>query len=59
MTDDIVGIILVFLKEVGYSREGYLVDILVYLLLCHSDTMIADGDGTLVGIEVHTDCKIT
>ena len=52
MADDVVGIVLVLLEEVGDAREGNLVDVFVNLLLGHADTVVADGDGTLVGIEV-------
>ena len=58
MADDVVGIVLVLLKEVGDARESDLVDILVDLLLGHADTMVTDGDRAFVGIEVHADCQV-
>ena len=54
MADDVVGIVLVFFKEIRHAREGDLVDVLVNLFLRHADTMVADGDGTLVGIKIDT-----
>ena len=59
MSDDVVGIVLVLLEEVADTRESDLVDILVDFLLSHTDTVIANGDGALVGIEVHTYCQVT
>ena len=58
MADDVVGIVLVLLEEVGDTREGDLVDILVDLLLGHADTVVADGNGAFVGIEIHTDGEV-
>ena len=59
MSDDVVGIVLVFLQEVVDTREGNLVNVLVNLFLCHTDTTVADGDSTLVGIELHLYGKVT
>ena len=58
MSDDVVGIVLVLLKEVRHTREGNLIDILVNLLLSHADTVVANGDGTLVGIQAHADGQV-
>ena len=54
MTNDIVGVVLVLLKEVGNAREGNLIDIFVNLLLGHADTVVANGDSTFLGIQIHT-----
>ena len=51
MSDDGIGVLLVFVKEVGHSRESYLVDIFVYLLLGHSDAVVADGQGSGLLVE--------
>ena len=53
MSDDGVGLILVFFKKVGNAGEGYLVDILVYLLRCHADAAVADGQRLGVSVELH------
>ena len=58
MADDVVGIVLVLLQEVAHAREGDLVDVLVDLLLGHADTVVADGDRALVGIEVDADGQV-
>ena len=58
MADDVVGVVLVLLEEVADTREGDLVDILVDLFLSHADTMIADGDRALVGIETDTNSQV-
>ena len=46
MSDDVVGVVLVFLQEVVHSGEGNLVDVLVDFLFRHTDTAVADGDGS-------------
>ena len=47
MTDDGVGVILVFLQKIIGARESYLVDILVNLGCGHTDTAVAHRDGIL------------
>ena len=54
MTNDIIGIVLVFLQEVVDSRECYLVDILVDFLLGHTDTAVADCKCTLLLVEAYS-----
>ena len=51
MADDVVGVVFILLQEVVDTRESNLVDILVNLLLGHTDTAVRDGDGTLVSIQ--------
>ena len=51
MSNDGIGVLLVFVEEVGHSRESYLVDIFVYLLLGHSDAVVADGQGSGLLVE--------
>ena len=53
MADDIVGVVLVLLQEVGNARECNLVYILVDFLLCHSDTVVADSDSTFIRVEIY------
>ena len=55
MANDSVGVVLVFVKEIGYAREGYLVDILIDFLFRHADAPVADGQraGLLVKFDLH------
>ena len=53
MSDDGVGVVLVFVEEIVHAGECYLVDVLVYLLLGHAYTSVADGECAFVGIETH------
>ena len=54
MTYDGDLVILVLVEELLCSREGNLIDVLLYLLSCHPDTMIADSDGLGLGVEADT-----
>ena len=58
MADDGVGGIFIFVQEVGNARESNLVDVFVNFLSGHSNTLVADGKGTLVGIETYTDGQV-
>ena len=51
MTDNRIGVVLVFLQEVIHTREGDLVDILIDLLSCHTDTTVADGKCSFLFIQ--------
>ena len=51
MTDDGIGLILIFIEEISNAREGNLIDVFVNFLLCHSDSMVTDSERTLVFIE--------
>ena len=51
MTDDVVGIVLVLLQEIIDTREGNLIDVLVYLLFRHTDTTVTDSNSSLIGIK--------
>ena len=53
MADDVVGVVLIFLQEVVNAREGNLVDVLVNLLLGHTDTAVRDSDSSLVRIQCY------
>ena len=56
MADDGVGIVLVLLQEVVGAGESYLVDVLLNLLGCHADAVVAHGDG--LGILVDADAHL-
>ena len=47
-------VILVLVEELLCSREGDLIDVLLYLLCCHPDTTVTDSDGLGLGIEADT-----
>ena len=49
-----IGIVLVFVEEVVDAREGNLVDILVYLLLGHSDASVADGQRAGILVQAYS-----
>ena len=53
MTDNGVGVVLVFVEEVVYAREGNLIDVLVDLFFCHADTPVADGECTFFTIQFY------
>ena len=44
-------VILVLVEELLCSREGDLIDVLLYLLSCHPDTTVADSDSLGFGVE--------
>ena len=46
----IVGLILVFVKEALSAREGYLVNVLLYFVGGHADTVIDNGEGLSVSV---------
>ena len=58
MTDDCVGVILVFVEEIGYARERNLIDIFVNLLLGHTDTAVADGQRAFLCVETDANGKV-
>ena len=58
MTNDIIGIVLVFLQEVVDARECYLIDILVDFLFGHTDTAVADSECTFLFIKAHSYCQV-
>ena len=55
MSDDGIGILLIFVKKIVGAREGYLIDILVDLLGGHAYAAVRDGDraGILVDLHFH------
>ena len=57
MADD-SRLILVFLEELARAGECYLVDILIDLLLCHTDTAVDNLKGTGLGVSLDVDCQI-
>ena len=56
MSNDVVGIVLVLIQEVGNAGEGNLVYVFVNLFLGHSYAVVANSDGALVGIHAHAYC---
>ncbi len=59
MSNDVVGIVLIFLEEVVDARESNLVDVLVDFLFGHTDTAVRNRNGALVGIQCHMYCQVT
>ena len=55
MTDDCVGVVLIFFKELLGSGECNLIDIFVNILSSHADTMIGNGErsGLFVNADAH------
>ncbi len=55
MADDLVliGLVLIFVQEVLSPGESDLVDVLLHFLLCHTDTVVCDGDGLVRRIHGH------
>ena len=49
--DSICGV-LVFVEKIGNSGESNLIDVLVNLLLGHSNASVADGECALFGVEL-------
>ena len=60
VSDDliIVGLILILVDEVRRTGEGNLIDILLDLLCGHTDTVILEGDGLMLGIDDHIDSAL-
>ena len=58
VTDDGIGVVLILVEEVGYAREGNLVDVFVDFFFCHADTTVADGKRSLVCIEAYAYGKV-
>ena len=46
MSDDRIGVILIFFQELLGTREGYLVDVFVDIFRCHAYTTVADREGS-------------
>ena len=59
MTDDGIGILLILVEEVCYTRECNLVDIFIDFLLCHTDTTVADSEGTSLLVERNANGSVT
>ena len=59
MTDNGIGIILIFAQELLSTRERYLVDIFVDILSCHTDSSIAHCESTFLGINRHSHLQLT
>ena len=53
VSDDGVGIVLVLVEEVVCTTEGNLVDVLFYLVGCHTDTAVAHGNGLCFLVHTH------
>ena len=58
VSDDGVGLVLIFVEEVGHTREGDLIDVLVNLLSRHTQTAVTDRDGLVVLIHTHMDGEV-
>ena len=58
VTDNGVGVVLVFFQEVVGTGEGNLVDVFVDFLGRHTQTTVADGDGTFVLVGFYADGQI-
>ena len=54
MTNDGIGVILIFLQEVVGSRKRNLIDVFVYFFCCQADTMIGYGNRILTQRHVHS-----
>ena len=54
MADNGVGLVLILLQEVVHTREGDLVDVAVHLLGGHTDTPVADGEGSCLLVQRDT-----
>ena len=59
MTDDLLVICLVFvlLKEVGSAGKSDLVDVLLYLVDCHTESVIGEGDGLCLRVYRYIDAR--
>ena len=58
MSDDGIGRILVFVEEVGYTREGNLIDVLVNLLFGHTNASVADSQRLSLLVECNSDSHV-
>ena len=58
MTDYACAVFLIFVKELSSARESNLVDELVDLLGCHTDTLIAHSECTCFWIDSNIDFQI-
>ena len=59
MSDDGIGIFFILVEEVVSSGEGYLVDVFVYLLFCHADASVADGQSASFLVERYVYCEVS
>ena len=57
MTDDAVGIILIFAQKLFGTREGYLIDIFLDVVGIHADAAVADGQRAGLFVDVHPDIQ--
>ena len=46
-----VGLVFIFLKEFAGAGEGYLVDVAVHLVGCHTDTVVGDLEGLFLLVQ--------
>ena len=53
MTDDRSGVVLVFLNELLGAGESDLVDVLIDLLGCHTDTPVRDRDRFVIELNLY------
>ena len=53
MADNAVGRVLILRQELFGTREGNLVDIFVDIVGGHSDTVVADGQRSGLGVDLH------
>ncbi len=58
VSDNGVGVVLVFVEKIVHAGEGYLVDIPVNLLLGHTDASVAYGQRTLLCVEAHMHSEV-
>ena len=61
MTDDVVGIVLIFLQEVIDARKSNLIDVFLDFFSSHSDALVANGDSTssLIHLDVYGEIVCT
>ena len=53
MSDDGVGVVLVFVEEIAYARECNLIDVFVNLFLCHTYSVVAYSQCLCLLVEAH------
>ena len=58
MTDDVGTVLLVLLEELSGSRECNLVDVLVQLLSCHTNTIVTNSECASIWIDLDIDLEI-
>ena len=59
VSDYLVGVVLVFVKEIRHAGESNLIDIAVNFLFCHTDAVVADGECASVFVEGYAHFKFS